>query len=274
MGKTASFGFQEATISDPEAKRLLDRCKEFKEGLFSGSCAFVVLDCETTGLSAMRDFPYELAALFAVADDSGVKVEHAFHTYIDWTRDNVADPADFNARLTASTLAMQEKFPDVKRPTLPQLQLIGKHPYEALSAFKGLVETFFNHYSATHKVFTCGHNIFNFDANVLHHNYTKIRLQSPTSSQLLDTGLLVKAAQMNPTAVPSPSYGPIDWILEVGKVRAKGLFWNLNEFCTQKFNLDALLPAYIREAPHTALTDAWKVLTLFRLFHQPGKFTK
>lgn len=269
MGKTASFEHQEIKTASHEAIRLLERCRDIKESLYSGPCAFVVLDCETTGLSPTRDYPYELAALFAVSDESGVKVEHAFHTYIDWTKDGIADPADFNARLTASTIAMCEKFPDLKRPTTQQLQLLGKHPFEALGFFKNLVDMFFHHYSKTHKVFACGHNIFNFDANVLHHNYSRIRLQSPTSNLLFDTGLVVKAAQMNPTAIPK-SYDAVDWIMTVGKIRAKGLFWSLNDFCTRTFDLDSFLPNYVREAPHTALTDAWKVLALFRLFNQPG----
>ncbi len=273
MGQTSTFSEKE----NINVEKLLDSCSRVRQSLIplNQKCAFLILDCETSGLSATKDVPYEVAGLFATCENGVVQAHHAYHSYMDWTRDGIMDEASYSAKMNATAIAMSERDPNVKRPTVQQLKAVGKHPREALQDLKNQAQNFFDYYSSQPDwmLFTCGHNIFSFDANVLHHNCTKVGVQSPVYRNLIDTGLILKAAQLNPTSLPQmiKSGGvvdTVDWVMQMGRMKIKGVFWNLSNFCTPLFNLDAHLPSYIREAPHTALTDTWKVFTLFKFFTQ------
>jgi oligoribonuclease (3'-5' exoribonuclease) len=259
------MGSEASAVVDPS---FVLKCAQMKNNLvpFGRDCAFIIFDCETTGLSCTSDYAYEIAALFVVQTNMKLKVEHVFHSYLNWLDcPNVVEAQTYIDRFRKTNEAMKEKHPDVKRPDPVELRSLGRHPAESLTALSNLTVQFFEQYNATHMMFACGHNLFSFDANMMHHNCSKLGVRPFIYQKLVDTGLIVKAAQLNPTKIPK-FIDHLDWILELNKIRAKGVYWNLGEFCTKQFQLTEKLPAYIREAPHTALTDSWKVFELYKLF--------
>lgn len=255
-------------ITDPNmAADIARRCSLIKNKFFPKEqpAAIVILDIETTGLSAEEDWPTELAALFISGCNGQYDVVHAFHSYLNWTGTGLADPVVFRDRLNKTNAAMLERDPTLKRFTAEELEALGKHPVEVLGGFAQLVTDFFQRNSPTFTPVICGHNALFFDTNFLHTHYAKQQLISPLIGNIFDTGLVVKAAQISdPRAELRFNTPLIEWLTAVRGIRAR-VKWSLHDFCYPTFGLHQYIPDFVFENKHTALTDCWTVYGLLRM---------
>jgi oligoribonuclease (3'-5' exoribonuclease) len=254
------------TVTSPI--EIIERCRLIKNRFFpkGEKSAFVILDLETTGLSAQEDWPIEVAALFVTSYNGDYQVVHSFHSYFDWIGSGLADPMLFKSRLNKTNVAMRERDPGVHRMEASELQAIGKNPNQIMVDLGYLMRDFFSKMGGECRTAICGHNVFAFDANFLHHNFARMGVLSPVIPSMLDTGLIVKAAQVQDERVAiNDSTQLIDWIQEVKNLRAS-VKWALHKFCGPTFNIQARLPKNVLDMPHSALTDAWSVLALMQLF--------
>jgi len=81
-----------------------------------------------------------------------------------------------------------------------------------------------------------GHNIASFDAPMLERECSVMgKTFKFDGNDMLDTGMIVKAAQIGSYFDPSMSLK--DWFRRVAEVRARGVYWNLDRYCTAKFKL-------------------------------------
>jgi DNA polymerase III epsilon subunit-like protein len=262
MGKSTAI----KTVTSP--LEIMERCREIKNRFFpkGEQSAFVILDLETTGLNAQEDWPIEVAALFVTSFNGDYQTTHSFHSYLDWLGHGMANPVVFNERLEKTNAAMRERDPGVHRMDATTLQAIGKNPQQVMVDLGALMRNFFSQMGSTCRVAICGHNVFAFDANFLHHTFARMGIQSPVIPSMLDTGLIVKAAQVHDDRIAYNEHTELlDWIREVKNLRAS-VKWALEKFCGPTFNLKARMPKHVLDMPHSALTDAWSVLTLMQMF--------
>lgn len=249
-------------------REIVTRGADIKNKFFpkSGKAAYVILDLETTGLDCNKDWPIEVAALFVTGVNGEYHAQHSFHSYFNWAESGLVDTNVFRERLDKTNEKMKEVDPGVHRMSYAELIALGKSPQQILVDLGFLMKDFFQRMGSDHKVAICGHNVFYFDAYILHNTYARTNVPSPLISSMLDTGLLVKAAQLrNPMLEIGPHTQLLDWIREVRNVRTSAK-WSLNKFCAPTFNLTSLMPDFVLSMPHSALTDAWSVLALLRLF--------
>lgn len=254
------------TVTSP--MEILQRCKDIKNRFFprQDKSAFVIIDLETTGLDVQNDWAIEVAALFVTSHNGDYQPVHAFHSYFDWAGSGLANSGLFRARLDATNRIMQEKDPGVHRMSYEELLALGKNPKQVVTDLGFLMRDFFQKMGTTCHTAICGHNVFYFDANFLHHTFSKLGVESPLIPSMVDTGLIVKAAQINDYRVEITSDTMlVDWIKEVRNLRAS-VKWALHKFCGPTFDLKRKLPDYVLSIPHSALTDAWSVFALLKMF--------
>jgi hypothetical protein len=256
---------------DQVASHLAARCKSIKDQVFNPDMpmALVIFDTETTGLSSVKDWPYELAALFVSIQDGVYNVVHSFHSYLDWVGSGVVPFEEFNERLSKTNEAMAAKDPMLRRPDAHEIQALGKHPFNVLRDFSVAMQFFYNAHP-NHRHSIGGHNVFMFDASCMHQAYSKVGLHSPLLHSVVDTGLILKAAQHDGSLDPGNFATPTDWILKTSQARLK-IKWSLSGFCDPMFHLRERLPDFVASFRHTALTDVWMVLTLLHTFDHLGK---
>jgi DNA polymerase III epsilon subunit-like protein len=247
---------------------IIRRCSMLKNRFFPKEqpTAIVIIDIETTGLKAEDNWPIELAALFVSGCNGQYDVVQAFHSYLDWTGSKLADPHQFSKQLDQTNAAMLERDPTLRRFNTVELEALGKHPAEVLAGFAELVNAFYAKNSPTFMPTVCGHNALFFDANFLHHTYSRLGMQSPIIGNIIDTGLIVKAAQLtDPRTEVDFNTSLTEWLATVRSIRAR-VKWSLHEFCYNNFALHRFIPDFVFESKHTALTDCWTVYSMLKLF--------
>jgi DNA polymerase III alpha subunit (gram-positive type) len=253
------------TISDGQS--LLNRCREIRNNLIpkDETSAFVFLDTETTGLSPNSDWLYEIAALFVAVRGGEHQRVHAFHSYLNWVDTGLVSFAELEEKVNKTNHEIAQKDPSIRRPSADEIVALGKHPSAVLGDFAKVVNEFFTSQAPCRRVFS-GHNAFSFDSNFLHQSYAKVGIVSPIGGEMLDTGLLLKAAQVTgPEYCPKSYQYSVDWMLKVRNARLKGVKWSLADFCDPLFKLKAKLPPFVDAFKHTSVTDVWMTYTLFKL---------
>jgi hypothetical protein len=115
-----------------------------------------------------------------------------------------------------------------------------------------------------------GHNILGFDGKFLTAEYKRIGKEFNVPHSAIDTGLIVKAAQLDLWPDDYESFR--DFLLRVADIRARGIYWKLSGFCDEQFGLNDWLEdeeanTFVKQA-HDAGADCLKVHLLLRRFKE------
>lgn len=112
--------------------------------------------------------------------------------------------------------------------------------------------------TAGYNAYVVGHNFINFDVPYLETACARLGLNlefdKPPFSRLVDTGMLVKAAQMPTRFIPGES--PYDFYLRVGDSPRRNTFYDLAGFCVDVFRLKDKAEINTSMA-HSADVDCW-----------------
>ena len=104
-----------------------------------------------------------------------------------------------------------------------------------VDAYMPWVLDFIRSMQKTRKMFL-GHNILAFDIPLFQKEAERFGQQLPFGSdEMIDTGALVKAAQLNLSMGPNESL--MDFWKRVTSIRARGVFWSLANHCHTAYNL-------------------------------------
>lgn len=81
-----------------------------------------------------------------------------------------------------------------------------------------------------------GHNAAKFDMPFLETEFDKHNIDFRFGpDELVDTGAIVKSEQLG--TYPLATESPIDFMFRVGRIRATGVYWALERYCLDRFNL-------------------------------------
>ena len=170
-----------------------------------------MIDIETSGLKLSRD----------------VVIQYGFMLVLD----NVPqDPVAINIKRPAGIISA--KITEITGITDKDLQQ-GQEPERALTQLAELIRDMLQ------LGYIVGHNVVNFDLRMLHYEFKRynIDLDIP-DDKVIDTGILVKASQLNADRGPKETW--VAWARRVGSIFAKGVYWSLDRYCIQAYELEEL----------------------------------
>lgn len=143
----------------------------------------------------------------------------------------IMDQYSFLARRTRQEVTIHPDAIKVHGIDYDKLEREGIPPAEVIATVIDLFET-----ARKHGMMFVGHNIASFDAPMFERECTVSGKDFRFGDhEVLDTGMIVKAAQMRGYFDPSLSLKA--WARRVAEVRARGIYWNLDRYCTEKFKL-------------------------------------
>lgn len=175
--------------------------------------SYLVFDTETSGVNVATDRILQLG--FLVVSDGVPEQEYAF--YVRRTRDDVAiHPGAFAVHGISYELLASE----------------GVDPDEALRSVVDLFTT-----ARGQGRMIVGHNAASFDAPMFERECALVGNPFRFDIDLfLDTGMIVKAAQLGVDYIPD-RVSLKAWYRRIADIRAPGVLWNLDRFCTSNFGL-------------------------------------
>ena len=188
---------------------------------------YFVFDIETTGFGysdLMVEAGWAVVKNREVVDNQGL--------ILDWTRVASVDQGWLRAQLdrVRSQMAAQGRtFPY----TYERLREEGIDPYEALHTYITLIYEYI-----VAEDLLVGHGNWAFDRRRLDKHTERFMdgyLLPWRQSSIFDTGLCEKASIMNRPPYSSETLD--DWFRRISNARAKGVKWNLDTHCMQKYNL-------------------------------------
>ena len=202
------------------AKRLADRYGGFPS-------SYMCLDLETSGPDAASDLILNIGHVI-VEDGEVVSRADAF---LDWTRGDLVEAEWLADRMAYTRYQMREKGKTYQMH-YETLREKGEPPVEVLKAYLGLLRA----QQEAGYAFVM-HNGYNFDAPRLCNHFQRWLGETFDFGDwgIVDTGMFCKASQLN--AVPDRSDTLASWSRRVGGVRAKGIYWALDGFALQAYDL-------------------------------------
>jgi len=211
---------------------------------------YLSVDVETTGLKPDWDLIVEIGHC-AVHAGKGVGT---MSTLIDWTKNEYVDQDWLKAKLS---LVRRHVEGDPHRPTGRTFPIT----YERLGDEGILPEVAFRFYRDLFEFIRAGkglfvmHNGLQCDVPFLEAAFEEW-LQDPfifAPYEVFDTGAMVKAAQLE--LYPNKNETLRDYFLRVVRKRVSGVYWSLEGYCLEAFELDKKYDLR-REDLHTAGVDA------------------
>lgn len=203
----------------------------------------LVIDCETTGLSAETDRVAQIGCTI-ITGDKHVSAGMLLETPMSWFS------------------------PDALRVTGFKQEDFDKH---AVPRDKGL--------TSFHKFYTglldedyiiCGQNLVRFDFQFLTAEFQRLGLDFVIPRSVIDTGIIVKAAQIE--EFPEEGCSFTEYLNNVSNIYAKGIKWNLRPFCMTEFKLLEMLSEeqsqQLEKRAHDACFDTLAVYLLVKRFRE------
>jgi DNA polymerase III epsilon subunit-like protein len=192
---------------------------------------YVAVDCETSGLSARNDY----LCTFGFAIVANRKVHSTGYIVVNWFLDDKLDAPAFESDLIKVADRMREQGKNFHH-TAGYLRQFGMAPQVGLQMMlKVLLDARAANYPLV------GFNAYNFDSefiqahchDFLQHDYMV------GDNEMYDLGMMEKAAQLGPDDQPLPLAGESKraWSFRIGKLRRKGVLWNLDRYCVPRYGL-------------------------------------
>ena len=216
------------------------------DGRFSLPANYLTLDLETTGGRRDWDLITEIGHC-AVVDRQPVQV---MSTILDWTRCDWVNQRWLQDKLESITRRIRKSGGEY-HITYERMVEEGHDPTDVLDFYRSLCDKLV----ANRSMMVC-HNGYHCDHPFMSHAFQEI-LNRPFKMPdwfMLDTGALVKAAQTGWR--PEPKESRADFCIRVVRKRATGVFWSLDRYCLEAFELDKRYGLQ-REDLHTAGMDAY-----------------
>ena len=220
---------------------------------------YLVLDVETTGFSAARDFIVD--AGWAVVQNH--RIVHQESLLLNWSLIPSVDH-----RLIRSQLERQAyEYSKVGRPHYYSWERLcdeGLHPVEALQAYAQLIAD----YVTQPGRMVVGHGLWRFDRQFIDGHTSQFLndylLPWERTKTVLDTGLIEKAMQIG--KLPWADDTLDDWFKRVDATWSK-CKWSLDSHCSRKYNLVERYGVDMRLA-HTAGFDCQLTCFLLDTYRQ------
>ena len=219
---------------------------------------YFILDLETTGFSFSQDLIVDFG--WGVVNDR--KLVHNESTLLDWTRYDWIDQGWLRHRIDRVTQQMAEQGRVYQYP-YERLYYEGEDPLEVLTAAVRLVHDYIER-----DEYVVGHGICKFDRNMIDghtHRYMQGYMLPWKDTTLLDTGMIVKASQLNRPPYAGESLAA--WFRRIAANRTAGVKWNLDTFCFEKFHL-AERYGLSQSASHGAGPDCCTTYCLFETIRE------
>lgn len=203
---------------------------------------YLVIDCETTGLSPKTDLIVQLGWCETknrkVVDNGGV--------ILDWTCCSQVDSGWLSDKLE-STRDVMFKLGNDYQWTMDVLST-GEPPIEALASLLVRLEDQDN-------IAVLTHNGWRFDAPMIENHFRRFLFSDYTfpHDSFYDTGVVEKGHQLG--LLPKPGESNRDFSLRIMNRPAK-VKWSLSNHCVPKYNLDVkhnLSMSNAHTAPHDTL---------------------
>ena len=217
---------------------------------------YVCIDIETSGMNTRHDHILQIGHCLVV----NRKVEDRQAIFLDWSKsmDRTEMTKDELAALESRTKETVKRIREKGKAChtdWDRLLTEGQDPYTTLRDYAKFVLEL-----KADKAFMVMHNGYHFDCRFLSTAFSKYAgdlapkfslpvFIGPTGTDywamdsfwfpdnsVLDTGVLLKAAQIN--YVPKPNETLRSFATRVCRIPRKGVFWSLNEYAVPHFGLD------------------------------------
>lgn len=222
--------------------------------------SYFCFDVETSGFSREKDLILEWG--HCLVDDR--KVSDRNSILLNWYESDVV-PADWLTQRLATLsrdMALDGRSWNI---TAERIRDEGVPPKEGLRFIHELLSTIHNQ-----GLFMVSHNGWNFDVPMIQ-NHLSMDLGIDFEfdpARLIDTGSLEKASQLipnHPEAMPQANETLEVYCKRISAWRAKGVFYNLDRHCLQKYKL-ATKHNIDESMMHSAGQDAWVLHLLMEEF--------
>lgn len=200
-------------------------------------CDYLVLDTETTGTNTHSDSIVQIG-LCAVRDCKIV------HDYSD------QDFVSYILKLPKEKFVGAEEAVKVHGIDYEKSQRCGIPPEEA---YKMLHEIVLD--AMSKGMLICGHNLYSFDIPFLQTELGRMGIQFRfAQNEVVDTAMLVKAMQIG--MLPGEDESAYMYWSRVREFRARGIYFSLDRFCIDWFELPAKY-GVSKDHAHDAGYDCW-----------------
>lgn len=181
-------------------------------------CDYLVLDIETTGFSSVSNRVVSVG-LCAVKDCCICNDIHS------------GNYANVVLKWPEEVFTGCEKAIAVHGIDYEMSQRVGVEPRQAMAMVSEAIE-----WARAEGLFIVGHNLQKFDAPFLAMEFGRAGLGTRIESrEILDTAALCKAMQL--AMLPGQDESVFDYFERVMAFRAKGVYFNLERYCVERFEL-------------------------------------
>lgn len=200
-------------------------------------CEYLCLDTETTGTNSSFDKIVQIG-LCAVRD---CKIVHDFCD---------TDYTSFTIKLPKEAFVGKEAAIAVHHIDYEKSQREGIEPTEAYQLLHEIILK-----AMSMGMMVCGHNLYSFDIPFFQHELALMGISFKfAQNEVLDTAMLVKAMQIG--ILPGEDETSYAYWARVRDFRAKGIYYNLDRYCIERFQLTQKYGASKAQA-HNAGYDCW-----------------
>jgi len=199
-------------------------------------CDYLVVDTETTGTNTSVDSIVQIG----VCHVRDCKISHEFSEH---------DYSSFTIKLPRSAFVGKEGAIAVHGIDYEKSAREGIPPDKAYKLLCDIIVE-----ARANGMMICGHNLYSFDIPILHAELARLGIPFKfAQNEVLDTAMLVKAMQIG--IYPGVGEMSYSYWSRVRGFRAKGVYFNLDRYCVQRFNLEQYGAS--KEHAHDAGYDCW-----------------
>ena len=246
-------------LNIPTLRHNLQRALESKEMKVPPNR--LVLDLETTGLTPYDNFIWQVGLRAMI--NGAAQSERGEVFYLAYPPETLKKATfEINRRMACQQdMSDSAQTPDervqagqyykAEQEFIDEVTHNGKDPKTVLQHVADVISTYVNA-----GWFLCGQNFTRFDLVWLdwHFKNYGIKCDLP-HERLIDTGILIKAAQLNLIQLPHESCKT--FYMRAANVRAKGVFYSLERFAVNYWGLTDKLKLDVSKEAHNAGFDAW-----------------
>lgn len=241
---------QRVTAADVWFRRMYDLGFEFPND-------YVIFDVETTGLDVNRDYISQFGHMIVEN-----RVPHKpMATLLDWTRYGRVNHGHVRERL----LSVEYDFRKTGRCYRFDYDILAQYGADPEAVLEIYYDMFKDHQDAGGFFLT--HNGIRYDTQIVashFHRYLDTDFWF-NPNQVVDTGLLEKALQLN--MLPEPGETMPSYYWRVSELKAPGVYWSLSDHCVGKYRLDERFRLNMAGA-HTSDFDCYVTHLLMETFRQ------
>lgn len=200
-------------------------------------CNYLCLDTETTGVNTSTDSIVQIG-LCEVRDCKPA------HTFCD------TDYTSFIVKLPPEKFFGKEGAIAVHGIDHQKSQKEGIEPKDAYCLLYDIVMK-----AKEQGLYVCGHNLYSFDIPFLQTELARMGITFKfAENEVIDTAMLVKAMQLG--MLPGVGETSYAFWFRVRNFRAKGIYYSLDRYCIERFNLAAKY-GVSKDSAHDAGYDCW-----------------